>query len=451
MLDQVKNVFSFSEKHLLFIILLVFTIFSSYLVFSIKKGLPPDEDYHISLSQAYSTTLLIPENTEETHPYSDITRIPYLSFWVNARLINLNFTSLDDYLVLRLFNLVISIGSLLVVSLISKEIIKKRYLSLFPTFLLANTLMFVFLSASVSYDNLANFFVFLSVYFFVRYLKSKKNSSLFLLFVFQSLALLTKFTVIPVIFIENFLLLLFLIKNYNWQDLLRGRFLSGRKHLVLVVLVVFTVSLVLLLYGTNSIKYGQLRVGCDKILTVEQCMKNGIYARSKSLEKYSYKNFSELREILKSRITPYEYFSDWIMAMTRRTFGIVAFKWLLVDKYYANIYITLFAVLIFTVIRKWKKEDTLETKLIILSIFYVLVLLIYQNYRTYLQRGRFDLGLQGRYLFPVLPIIYIILIKYLETLKPQFVKLIIILLLVIVFVLGCIPFFFLFVTEGWFV
>jgi hypothetical protein len=444
-IDNIKN---YKEKLLFLFILLIFFIFGAYMIFRVIPGIPPDENYHINISSFYSETILIPPNSEKTYPYRDITRIPYLSFWLNARLINLNFTEVEDYVILRFFNLIISVGSLLVVYLISKEVINKKYYNLFPAFLLANTLMFVFLSSAVSYDNLSNLFIFLTIYFFVKYFKYKKSSSFLYLLSFQVLALLTKFTVIPVVVIELILLINSRIRFGNVKNIITDIF---KRHKVLLSITAILIILGFFLYGINFLKYGEVRVGCDNVLTTEQCMQSALFARNANLEKLSFRNFSELKKILKARITPSEYISNWVFAMFQRIFGILAHRVLLMDKYFVNIYLFLFSVLTFITLRKWNRKDSLETRLIILSMFYILVLLIFQNYKSYFETNIFSLALQGRYLFPVLPVVYIILIRYLSEVKAKWVRVIVVNLLILVFLLGCIPFFFTFVPVDWFV
>jgi len=443
-----KKLYKNLEKILLALILLLFLVFGSYLALNIRRGIPPDENYHISVSEFYSETFLIPENSEETYRYGEITRVPYISFWLNARLINLNFTGIEGYIILRFFNLIISVGSLFIVYLIAKEVINKKYLNLLPPFLLANTLMFVFLSSAVSYDNLSNLFVYLTIYYFVRYFKNKKTSALLSLIIFQILALLTKFTVAPVIVIELILLGLSLIKSRNIKKILTDAF---KRYKILSTIIAILIVLGFLLYGINFLKYGQVRVSCDNILTKDQCMQSALFARNENFEKFTFSNVSEFMTILKARITPFEYVSNWLMAMFQRIYGIMGHRVLLMYKYFANIYLFLFSILTFITLRKWNKKDSLETKLIVLPIFYILILLIIQNYRTYFQLNKFGIALQGRYLFPVLPIIYIIFIRYLSEVNPKWVRIIITILLIIVFILGCIPFFFTYVPNSWFV
>jgi hypothetical protein len=447
-IHYLKKFMKNKETLLLFIILSIFLTFGLYLSFNINVGISPDENYHLNVSKAYSKTWLMPENTEETYVYGDITRLPYLSFWLNARLINSNFVGIQDFIILRLFNLVVSSCSLVIVYLISREVINRRYFNVIPVFLLANTLMFVFLSSAINYDNLSNFFIYLSIYFFARFFKYKKSNTLLYLIISQILALLTKFTIAPIVLIEFVLIIVNLIKSRNIKKTIQEAF---EKYKILSVIVLILLLLGILLYGINVIKFGGITPSCDRILTEEQCMHNALFVRNMNLEKSAIRNIDELKNTLKARITPLEYLSAWIVSITQKVYGIMGHKALLMNKYFVNIYLTIFGILTLTFIRKWRSTDSLETKLTVLSIFYLLILLIYHNYISYLQRGVFELALQGRYLFPVLPLIYILLIRYLKVVNTSWIKMGIIIIILLVFVLGCIPFFFTFVPNDWFV
>ena len=435
------------ERLLLFVIISFFLIFGGFLSLNIKKNISPDERYHTNVSKFYSETLLIPDNSKDTYAYGDITRIPYLSFWLNARLININVIGVEDYIVLRFFNLIISTGSLLIIYFISKEVINKKYLNLLPVFLLANTLMYVFLSSAVSYDNLSNFFVFVSFYFYIKFIKTNKPPYIIYLLVSQILGLLTKFTIAPVVLIEFILLVCFVIKRGDFKKIFRSLY-TKHKKLLIFNLIIF--SLGFLLYGVNVIQYGSLTVHCDKVLTVDQCMENGIYSRANSLKDYTPESINGFLDLLKDRLTPFEYLSTWVLEMTQRIFGVLGHKSLLMHKYFANIYIFLFALLSGIVIHKWEKKDYLESNLMIISSFYILTLLIYQNYRLYMKTGILGLALQGRYLFPVVSLIYIIVVRYLKDLKLRLLKWVIIIFMLMLFTCGCIPFFFKFIPKDWF-
>ena len=435
------------DKVFLWGILLIFAFFGSYLILRIKPDIGPDEEYHIKVSEFYSETFGIPNNSPDSYPYRDITRIPYLSFWINARLINLNFIGVQDYIILRFFNLLTSLGSLIVIFLISKEIIRKKLLSVLPVFLLSNTLMFVFLSSVISYDNLSNFFIFLSIYFFIKYLNKRNSSSILYIAIFQILALLTKFSISPVVLATD-LLLLSILKKREIIMVARDIFYRHR-YLVITTSVLFLLGT--MLYGGNLIKYGELQVKCDSVLTHEQCMHSGLYVRAENTKREAFHTIEEFKHIMKSRLTPIEYLFDWVMTMFQRIYGIVGSKWLLMNPYLVNIYLTIFVFLALIVFKKWKSGDLLESSLLAISLFYIFILLIYQNYRNYFFTGFFDRALQGRYIFPVLPLLYIVFTKYLLKLRSRLLRVFLITILITLFTFGCIPYFLLFVSNSWFI
>ncbi|KUK77588.1 MAG: hypothetical protein XD93_0221 [candidate division WS6 bacterium 34_10] len=429
------------RKEFIFLLILIsiFFVFGIYLIFRIEEGIAPDEGYHIHAAKVFSKTILIPENLEENLALGDITREPYLAHWLNGRVLNLNFIQVPDYIILRFFNLAISVGSLLVVYLISKEIINKKYFNLIPVFLLSNTLMFAFLSSAVSYDNLSNFLIYLTFYFLIKHFKYKDTPSLIYLIIFQSLSTLTKITALPVVFIEVLILIYYFIKSKDLKSVLEEAY---KRHKVILVLMLVSLLLVFLLYGVNLIKYGQIQVSCDKVMTVEQCMNNFVYSRNRTLENYTITNFSELKALMRSRLSPIQYFFNWLVIMFQSIHGVHGHTYVFMDIYMVNIYIALYAILTFITIRKWKRTHKIESRLILITLFYTFILLFFKNYSSYIKHNYFRLALQGRYIFPVLPIIYILFIRYLSILKSKWLKLLLLFILCMTFLLGGIPYFF---------
>ena len=90
------------EKILLIIQIVVFVGFCIYLALNIRMGISPDEAYHFYVSKAYSTTLDIPSNTPSTYQFGDITRMSFLYFWINGRILDMNIFNIDELLLLRL-------------------------------------------------------------------------------------------------------------------------------------------------------------------------------------------------------------------------------------------------------------------------------------------------------------------------------------------------------------
>jgi multisubunit Na+/H+ antiporter MnhB subunit len=79
-----------------------------------------------------------------------------------------------------------------------------------------------------------------------------------------------------------------------------------------------------------------------------------------------------------------------------------------------------------------------------------LIVAYYVNYKAYITHDWPDLGLQGRYIFPVLAPMYVLFSKYFLRIENK--KLLNILLgaLILLFLVGNVGYFFLYVPREWF-
>jgi len=436
------------EKIILILILLVFGILITFLAFKLRMGVSPDSFYHLEVSKAYSTTLGIPDNTPDTYKYRDITRIAYLYFWVNGRILNINNGFINEIIVLRIVNVLYSLGTVYVMYLLSKEIIKKRFERLLPLFFLTSTLMFVFLSSSINYDNLANLLSILSIFFFVKFVKSKLDiKHLLFMFLFLCLGGLTKFTVLPLAFI---LTVLSIVDIFKKRELLKS--IKINKYFLLLIPILFLGILNVELYGTNIFKYGGLEPACEKILTHEQCLSNGVYYRDNvTLPGIKIDNFGDIVNLVQSgdRISPLGYFFKWIPNFVMKIYGIMGDSSLFMNSIFTYVYIGIFLISILLGLIYYKKWKVLDIYLVLIFLFYMLILFIFQNYDMYLKHNHFYLGLQGRYIFPVISIMYILFTKSFTFIKYKWLKYLILIPIIILFIYSCIPFFFSNVEDWW--
>lgn len=412
-------------------------------------GISPDSFYHLEVSREYSTTLGIPENTPDTYQWRDITRIPYLFFWLNGRLLNLNNGLIDEVILLRLVNVIFSLGTVYVTYLLSKEILKGKWQRLLPVFLLANTLMFVFLSSSINYDNLANLLSVLSIFFFVKFVKSKLEIKYLLgMLLFLCIGGLTKFTILPLAFI---LVILSVIDIYAKRKLIRD--IKINKYFFLLIPIFIFLFLNFQIYGVNILTYGSLEPNCEQILTHEQCLQNGVYYRDKiTFPGIKVGGFQNIFEMIKNgeRIDPISYFPKWIWNITGKIFGIMADKGLFMPVVFNAIYLFFLSIGIVVSSIYFKKWSKVDKYLIVISVFYIAILFFLQNYNMYLKHNHFYLALQGRYLFPVITAMYILFSKSIFFIKKRWLKYAILVPLIVLFLYGCIPFFLLNVDSSWF-
>ncbi|NLZ24804.1 glycosyltransferase family 39 protein, partial [Candidatus Dojkabacteria bacterium] len=333
--------------------------------------------------------------------------------------------------------------------LLSKEILKKEWMRVLAVFFLTNTLMFQFLSSSINYDNLGNLFCILSVYFFTKFVKSKINVKYLLyMLLFIGLGGITKYTTLPLSFI---LIILSGVEMYFRREEFKS--IRKGKGLLLLIPVLILLCLNIGIYGVNLVKYGSLEPNCNQILTHEQCLENGVYYRD-NIERPSINigGISDIFTLIKTgkRIDPVRYLWYWSVNLVSKIYGIMGDSSLYMPKIFPYLFIGLFAVVVVVGILNRRKWDKADIYLLLISLFYASILFFVQNYSMYLRKNHMYLALQGRYLFPVLPMIYILVSKSLSFIKNNRLRYILIGMFVLLFLYSNIPFFFLNVESWWF-
>lgn len=443
-------------KIILSIILVVFLSYSLFLATNLKRGIIPDEPAHLIFSQHYATTWGIPEDTVETYSQGwYIQHNPFLYHWINGRAINLFQTvypSISEWqilVMLRILSSVYSIGTLIFCFLISKEIIKGKWWQLLPVFLLSNTLMFVFLSGGVNYDNLANLLSMAGLLFFIRVLNRKNfvlNSLLWMICV--SLGSLVKYTILPLALIMFLVWIFFVLRNRCNLTLIEIR---SRKAINLGILLLITFTANFLIYGVNLIKFGSILPACNQILTPDQCELSPYVQRHNEIGLDHKLTISE--SIGLGHPNPVKYFFDsWIDSMLYRIYGILGHM-----SYFPSHIIIFYKLLFFWVIllgvRYIEKPSFVISTILMIILFYALVL-FFKNYDSELIYGFKQIALQGRYLFPVIGLIYVLVTHVISVVKSKPLKyLTLVTILLLFFIGGPIKFITKFdlIFMGWFV
>lgn len=435
------------EQLLLVLFLAIFLAFTLYLAFNVKMGVSSDSWYHLRVSQKYAETLSVPKNQPDTYKWRDLEYQPYLYFWLNGRLLNLNTATFqfNEVILLRVVNILYSLLTLLGTYLLSKEFFKNKWLRLLPVFLLSNTLMFLFLSSSINYDNLANMLAVFSILFFVRAVKTMGNlKDIFLMLMMILLGGLTKYTTLPLSFILILIAAIHVIKNWGvYKSELKGKIL----YLLIPISILFLLNFGV--YGINLIKFHSLDPDCLDVLTYEQCLENGVFYRDNVTIPPQEVRFFEM-VFSGQRLDPIRYTGVWIWEMTRRTVGIMGDDSLFASNVIVPFYI--FFLLISTVIGglNWKKFSREIKYISIVTLFYSLVLLFVQNYDMYLKRSYPALALQGRYIFPVIAPLYILIVLSFGMIKRKWLRVLIFVGLIALFIIGGLPFFISNVDPSWF-
>jgi len=422
---KIKRFWSANNASFLFsILLIVFFTYSVFLALNLNQGIIPDEVAHFNFSRHYASTWGIPQDTPETYIHGwYIEQNPFLYYWLNGRalnLLNLILPSASDWQMLtflRLLNSVYALGTVIFCYLLSKEIIKNKWWQLLPVFLLTNTLMFVFLSGGVNYDNLANLFCMAGLFYLTRLL----NGSDFLLntlgwMISICLGTLVKYPILPLALAMGIVWLVFTIKNRKALFPLK---IQGPKVIGLTLFLAVLAVINLSIYGVNLVRYQSITPACTDLLNADQCELSPFEKRYDELALDHKLTITE--SIQQGYPNPLEYvFDSWIPNMMYRIFGILAHR-----SYFPSHIIIFFRLLllwfVLLAVRYVRKPSFLTFSLTGIFLFYALILL-YMNYNSELVYGFKQIAFQGRYLFPVIGIAYVLTGRLLECVPNRILR-----------------------------
>lgn len=421
----------------LVLILAVFMFYAIYLALNLQTNIIPDEPYRFEVSQYFSQTLGIPKDVPIAVVYGDnLARNSFLGYWIFGRILSVEAwvapesTEFQQLVWLRLVNSVFALGTLIVTYLISRELIKNKWLQLLPVFFLSNTLMFVFLAGGVSYDNTTNLFCALGIYYLIRVLNGKhflKNSCGWLISLM--IASLIKYTILPLILFSAIVWVINVIKHKGilkslkpdrWQD-----------FIVMLILVVLFLGNVVL-YGGNLLQFQSLIPGCYDTYSNEICEQSVYVVRRNNLglpEKLTI--FSAFKQ---GYPEPVRYlFEIWIPEMIARTFGIMGHM-----TYYPIVisyFLMAFYWLVVLGMRYLRKPGFRSISLALMVVAYSAVLFV-MNYNNELVYGFKQVAFQGRYFFPVISLAFVLVGKQLEKLDNKYLRYATILALIFLFLYG---------------
>jgi hypothetical protein len=424
-----NNLISFWKTHgetfLLVLILIGFLAYALFFAFNLKTGIIPDETAHFRFSKHFSTTIGIPADTYETYSLGwYIEQNPFLYYWINGRIINIFHLIRSDasdrqvLVMLRLINVLFSLGTVYICYLLSCQVIKKHWWRLLPVFYLTNTLMFVFLSSGVNYDNLANLFSMTGLYFLVRVLQKKDfviNSLLWITAI--ALGSLVKYPILPLGLVMAVVWLVYILGT---RPKIHAAEFKGFQPIILSVVLLIVLSGNIAIYGNNLIRYQSITPPCQEILLESQCQVSPYVRRHKEI---ALERKLSIRESVEMGYpNPIQYIGNtWIKIMIMRTFGIAGHLSYSPESLVNFYRIMVYGMITLTVVNLKRLKSTTYS-LIAIAVFYSIVLLI-QNYNSELVYGFLHIAFQGRYIFPVIGAIYTIIPSVLIATENRYIQL----------------------------
>jgi hypothetical protein len=475
-----------TNRHLIWfmsVLLLYFGLRLLYLAVNISPLVPPDEVTHFGVCKIFSTVFFLPENSPASYQYGLVTNIPWLYYWIMGKLLYLNFFGISDLVFLRLLNIPLAFATIYYVWRTLRLLTDDRLAQMLLIVAMTNTMMFTFLSAFVSYDNLANLLAAMALYYLFAFLKERSGAMLTLSFLCQLAGCLTKLTFLPLVLILNIVLIVHEVRKLPrlpaaLMDFLRTS-CRRRQGMMLALLLGLTLNIVL--YGGNYIRYRSIAPDMATVISVESAMQYRLAARGYILSmfkegriskeqalvmasrikqpddrastEYTIESYEELKNSGFKTMGLATYIPRWIETMAAGIFGI--FAHLAISNFWPTIApIAFLGVLtIIAFIIRWRPWDAdgLSTYLAVIAVFYGAFLMYGVNYRDYLDSGAFYTALQGRYIFPVIGPIYVLSGVYLMRLfKGKAARLTVFALAVFILIVCDFPFFLSNITPEWF-
>jgi len=426
-------------------LLLYFGARLAYLAIFISPAIPPDEISHFGISRIFSGVLLLPENSSESFQYGLVTNIPWLYYWIMGKLLLLNIFGIPDLVWLRLLNIPFAIATVCFVCRTLRLLTDDRLTLILLLVAMTNTMMFTFISAFVSYDNLTNLLAAMSVYYLLVFFRNRNDRLLMFSWTCQLAGCLTKSTFLPLALILLLLLLVHEIGKLSSLPAAIRDFVARMRWRGAGVLFTVLVGIVLniQLYAGNYRQYGKLKLEMYDVLPFDSVMQNPLAARNMILSLFQEGRVSsEQAAAMASRIAHpgerldaitsvrnYEKFRYggapplgfssyavfWAKRMAAGIFGVQG-RLAITAGWPATAPLACLGLLaLAAVVIRWRPKDAagLPTCLAIIAGGYSLILLYGVNYQNYLENGSVSLALQGRYLFPVIGMAYLLASYYL--------------------------------------
>jgi hypothetical protein len=404
--------------------------------FTTLPFIPPDEKFHFDLIQLYSKKLglLNSEDIGEVG-FGLVQRVPYLYHYLLGKIVNLNLFPISDLIFLRLINLLFSSMGVFVTFVLANKVLNNKYISIFLIGVLTNIPTYSFISASVSYDNMVNLISVLIIYSFLLLIQRFHGKDLLLFAILCGLGILIKQSMVP--YVGIIIGALVLLKWREVQHLIRQEknikrvaycFISSNKLGSIVFILVWILAVEL--YGGNMIRFGQLNPRCDAVLPVERCLNSYVELRNSVLLREANVADNEV-------MGPVQYFLVWHAEMYHKLLHRGGHS----DVYVRTIvekvpYSVVLIVAVFGLIVTFKRQSRDVILLLAIYFGYVLFLIYGFNYGVYRQLGLVWVGMQSRYLLPVLPLLLIALSSSLLFIKKAVTVQWIIVLVMTLFIFG---------------
>ena len=164
-------------------------------------------------------------------------------------------------------------------------------------------------------------------------------------------------------------------------------------------------------------------------------------------------NYEDQKKKGLSDIGPLAYIPVWGRTVMGSIFGILAHRSMINQELAILPFVGLLLLTSLAFMIQWRPREAewLPTSLAVIAVFYGFFLMYFVNYRTYLFYSNPVIGLQGRYLFPVIGPIYVLSSYYLLRLfRREYARLALLIAAALIFIASDFPSFLVHVTPDWY-
>jgi len=408
-------------KILLAITIIYFIIFGIFMAYTSGQ---PDQAPHRYYSIRFTETWGIPKDDPDS-PYV-ITGQPYLAYWLNGAVFKIHKMLFPNSQIRldqlwRFVSVSLSSFTVLYIYKLASKVSGNPYAGVLAAFFLSNTLMFVFISGGISYDNLMNLAGMAAIYHLISLYKKED----FL----RHTALMGIWVVVGALSKEQFLLMtliiflvwvFFVIRNFR-----NIRLNFNRTNKLLTSILFVAIVLFIGLYGINFTRYSTTTPSCLQIKGEGHC---GTYVyRQEFYNQISYPGLWFNRDKFQN---PINYaFDFWFMLMIQSTWGIFSHN-TFIPKLATALHSILILWSFICLARYWKIKDIAANVLIYILLVFVGYVFLW-NYKLDIEYNFHHYGVTGRYLFPSIGAFFTLMVYYFLKIRSVLLKKLTIMLAII--------------------
>jgi len=411
--NKQKNRLSLEKHHLL----LAFTIlyFLTFGIFMAHTSGQPDQAPHSYISRQFSQTWGIPEDNPDSQYI--ITGQPYLYYWINGAVYKIYRQifpngNLHPTLLWRLVSVLYSTFTVFFTYKLAKKVSGNPFIGVLSAFLLSNTLMFVYVSGGISYDNLMNLAAIASIYHLVCVFKKEDFiRHTMLTGIWVVIGSLAKDQYLLLALIIFLIWIFFIIRNFKQIELN-----FNKTNIFLSIIFVVFLCLFVGLYGNNLIEYSRITPLCYQLRGIGQCR-----TYDYRYEYYEPFNLQWMWFVRDNLSDPFRYaFTFWIYKMMESIWGILSHN-SFIPIFSVSLHGILLVWALFSLVKNWKFINKLTLLLISILVAYAGYVFLW-NYKREVEFNFQHYVVTGRYLLPIVGVLQSIIIIAFMKIRNNFLR-----------------------------